>query len=69
MSDTLAFSLLAVAFVGLFAWGMKTGDMPVKYGSATRATNPKLFWMAAIFNALAALVCAAVAIHAGLSKA
>lgn len=68
MSDPLAFSLLAIPFIGYLAWGLKTGDMPMKYSSIARDESPRLFWAAAAFNGIIALVCVAVAIRTGLSN-
>lgn len=58
MSGTrIAFVLLALAFAGATAWGIKTGIMPERVADIDRRKYPTLFWIGAGLYILFSLLC------------
>ena len=52
----VTFLVLALVFVGILGWGVKTGRMPDKGGDIDRARQPIMFWIGGAMIAYYAII-------------
>lgn len=62
MSERLLFGLGAIFFVGVFRLGLRSGEMPTRAFTFSRARYPTMFKLAGAFRLLLAFGCAWVAV-------
>lgn len=51
MSNHIFFSLFAAFAIGMLVWGLKSGEMWLKYSSFRRDDHPIMFWISAAIMA------------------